>query len=45
MKISHIMCTSNILTDLCFIIQKTKTTKGTFGRVIYSVVVVKIDRT
>ena len=41
MKTSHIMCTSKILTDLCFTKQKIKT-KNTFARVVYSVLVVKI---
>ena len=40
MKTNHIMCISKILTDLCFIKQKTKT-KNTFARVVYSVLVVE----
>ena len=42
MKTSHIMCTSKISTDSCFTKQKAKT-KNTFGRVVYSVLVVKIN--
>ena len=41
MKTSHIMCTSKILTDLCFTKQKIKI-KNTFGKVVYSVLAVKI---
>ena len=41
MMINHIMCTSKILTDLCFTEQKVKT-KNTFERVVYSVLVVKV---
>ena len=35
------MCTSNILTDLCFTKQRTKT-KNIFAKVIYGVLVVKM---
>ena len=35
------MCTSKILTDLCFTKQKIKT-KNTFAKVVYSVLVVKM---
>ena len=41
MKTSHIMCTSKILTDLCFTKQKIKTKNG-FVEVVYSVLVVKM---
>ena len=41
MKISHIICISKILTDLCFTKQRTKT-KNTFVRVVYSDLVVKM---
>ena len=41
MKISHITCISNILTDLCFTKQRIKT-KSTFTKVVYSVLVVKM---
>ena len=41
MKTSHTMCTSKILTDLCFTKQRTKT-KNTFAKVAYSVLVVKM---
>ena len=41
MKISHIMCRSKILTDLCFTKQKMKT-KSTFEKIVYSVLVVKM---
>ena len=37
----NIMCTSEILTDLCFIKQKIKTKNG-FLEAVYSVLVVKI---
>ena len=40
MKISHIMCTSKILTDLCFTKQRIKT-KNTFARVVYSALIVE----
>ena len=40
-KTSHIMCISNILTNLCFTKQKIKT-KNTFARVVCSVSVVKM---
>ena len=40
MLINHITCTSKILTDLCFTKQKRKT-RNTFGRVVYSVLVVE----
>ena len=36
--INHIMCTSNILTDLCFTKQKIKTKNG-FVEVGYSILV------
>ena len=36
MKTSHIMCTSKILTDLCFTKQKIKI-KSAFAKVVYSV--------
>ena len=42
MKTSHSMCTSKILTDLCFTKQKPRT-KNTFVKVVYSVLVVKIS--
>ena len=38
--ISHIVCTSKILTDLCFTKQKIKTKTGFVG-VVYSVLVVR----
>ena len=41
MMINHTMCTSKILTDLCFIKQKIKT-KNIFAKVFYSVLVVKV---
>ena len=41
MKTSHIMCTSKILTDLCFTKQKIKI-KNTFAKVVYNVLAVKI---
>ena len=41
MKTSHIKCTSKILKDLYFTMQKIKT-KNTFARVVYSVLVVKM---
>ena len=41
MMINHIMCTSKVLTDLCFTKQRIKT-KNTFVRVVYSVLVVKM---
>ena len=40
-KTSHIMCISNILTNLCFTKQKIKT-KNTFASVFYSALVVKM---
>ena len=40
-KISHIVCISKSLTDLCFTEQRIKT-KNTFIRVVYSVLVVKM---
>ena len=40
MVINHTMCTSKILTDLCFTKQKIKT-KNTFVRVVYRPLVVK----
>ena len=39
MMINHIMCTSKILTDLCFTKQNIKI-KDTFANVVYSVLVV-----
>ena len=39
--INHIMCTSKILTDLCFTKQKLKTKNG-FVEVVYSVLVGKV---
>ena len=41
MVINRIMCTSRILTDLCFTKQRIKT-KNTFAKVVYNVLVVKI---
>ena len=41
MQTSHIMCISNILTDLCFTKQRIKT-KNNFARVVCSVSVVKM---
>ena len=41
MMINHIMCTSKILTDFCFIKQKIKTKNG-FVEVVYNVLVVKM---
>ena len=41
MMINHIMCTSEILTDLCFAKQKIKTKNG-FVEVVHSVLVVKM---
>ena len=41
MKISHIMCSSKTLTDLCFTKQGIKI-KNTFAKVVYSALVVKI---
>ena len=41
MKTSHIMCTSKILTDLCFTKQKTKT-KNTFAKAVCRVLVVNM---
>ena len=38
---SHLMYTSNILTDSCFTKQKVKT-KNTFEKVVYSALVVKM---
>ena len=43
MAINRIMCTSKILTDLCFTKQRIKT-KNTFVRVVYSALVVKMCR-
>ena len=40
-KASHIMCISNILTDLSFTKQRTKT-KNTFAKIVYSALVVKM---
>ena len=42
MMINHIMCTSKILTGLCFAKQRTKT-KNTSAKVFYSVLVVKMS--
>ena len=42
MKTSHIMCTSKILTYLCFTKKKKTKTKITFEKVVYSVLVVKM---
>ena len=39
--INHIMCTSKVLTDLCFTNQKIKTKNG-FVRVVYRVLVTKV---
>ena len=41
MMINHIMCTSKILTDLCFTKQKIKTKNG-FVKVVYSVLVARM---
>ena len=41
MVINHIMCTSKILKDSCFIKQKMKT-KNTFAKVVCSVLSVKM---
>ena len=41
MKASHFMCTSNVLTDLCFTKQRIKT-KITFLRAVHSALVVKM---
>ena len=41
MMINHIMCTSKILTHLCFIKRKIKIKNG-FAEVAYSVLVVKV---
>ena len=43
MVINRIMCTSKILTDLCFIKQKIKA-KNAFENAVYSVLVVKMCR-
>ena len=40
MMINHIMCTSKILTDLCFTKQKIKTKNGSV-KVVYNVLVEK----
>ena len=42
METSHIICTSKILTDLCFTKHKTKT-KSTLAKVVYSVLVAKMN--
>ena len=42
MMINHIMCTSKILTDLCFAKEKVKTQNG-FVEVVYSVLVAKMS--
>ena len=45
MVINRIMCTSKILTDLCFT-KKKITIKNTSARVVYGVLVVKcVDKT
>ena len=41
MMINHIMCTSKILTDICFAKQKIKTKNG-FVEVVYSILVAKM---
>ena len=41
MEINHIMCTFEILTDLCFTKQNIKI-KNTFGKVTHSVLAVKM---
>ena len=41
MKTSHIMCISKTLTDLCLTKQNI-TTKNTFVKVVYTVLVVKM---
>ena len=41
MMINHIMCTSKILTHLCFIKRKIKIKNG-FSEVVYNVLVVKV---
>ena len=41
MVTNDIICTSKILTDLCFTRQKIKT-KNTFAKVVYSVLVAKM---
>ena len=41
MKTSHIMCTSKILTDLCFTKWKIKT-KNTFAKVVCIVLAAKM---
>ena len=41
MIINHIMCTFNILTDLCFTKQKIKSKTG-FVEVVYSVLIGKV---
>ena len=41
MMVNRIICTSEILTDLCLTKQIIKT-KNTFARVVYSVLVVKM---
>ena len=41
MMINHIMCTSKILTDLCFTKQKIKTKNG-FARAVCNALVVKM---
>ena len=41
MKSRHIMCISNICTDLCLTIQRIKI-KNAFSKVVYSALVVKI---
>ena len=41
MKTSHIMCTSKVLTDLCFTKQRIET-ENTFAKVVYCALVVKM---
>ena len=41
MEINQIMCTSKILTDLCFTKQKIKI-KNIFAKVVFSVLAVKM---
>ena len=41
MKTSHVMCTSKILTDLCFTKERIKT-KPNFSRAVYRILVVEI---
>ena len=41
MMLNHIMCTSKILTDICFTKQKIKPNNG-FAEAVYSVLVGKV---